>query len=71
MVLFFPEQFWNAYLLMTEFEHPEVTPCGWQDIKKSNYWLIPFLHSQIDADFGPFLALYTFKYMWPQLQKSL
>ena len=27
------EEFWNAHLLVTEFDCPEVTLCDWQDIK--------------------------------------
>ena len=27
------KEFWNVHLLMTEFVHPEVTPCGWRDVK--------------------------------------
>ena len=27
------EEFWNVYLLMTEFDCPEMTLCGWQDVQ--------------------------------------
>ena len=27
------ERFWSVYLLMMEFDCPEVTLCGWQDVK--------------------------------------
>ena len=27
------EEFWNVYLLITKFDCPEVTLCGWRDVK--------------------------------------
>ena len=27
------EEFWNVYLLITEFDCPDMTMCIWQDIK--------------------------------------
>ena len=30
------EEFWNVHLRVTEPECPEVTPCGWQDIKSQS-----------------------------------
>ena len=38
------DEFWNVHLLMAEFDCPEVTLCGWQDVKIQwlTQCLVPF-----------------------------